>query len=567
MNDLEALQQLERLTQEGGTHEIAASARELMERAAEGRFYVACVGQFKRGKSTLINALLGHAVLPTGVVPVTAVPTVIRSGEPSARVQLRESGWQPIRLADLADYITEERNPGNTKGVVAAEVFLRAPLLGTGLCLVDTPGLGSVFEASTAAARAFVPHIDAAVVVLGADPPISADELALVSEAAEHMSDLLFVINKMDRVPHAERQEAIAFTQRVLRERLGRSADHLFEVSALAALSGEGDAGAWSSLVAALDHLAATRRAALVGSAVRRGIERLAARLAYALQEERAALTRPLDDTERRVEALRQVGAGAERALAELGPLLSGEQARLRQRFAEARQRFLDRVLPVAHEELQHRLAALATPRGRLPRAAALEAANVVARTQLDPWLVEAERDAEATYESVMGRFVELGRDLLTRLGHLAGREGMARLLRHEPEEGFRTKRGFYFHHLLHRHGRLAPWRRFLELVLPAPAVQRRTVQAAVRYLDDLLAVNAMRVEGDLNDRVQEGRRQFEAEMARLLRDALAAAEQALVRARQAQAAGEDGVRAALTTVDRRLDEVQQLRSTASRAA
>jgi hypothetical protein len=328
-------------------------------------------------------------------------------------------------------------------------------------------------------------------------------------------------------------------------------------VSALAALSGEGERGAWPMLMAALDHWASTRRVALVGGAVRRGIERLAVRLTYSLQQERAALTRPLEETEQRVEALRHVGAGAERALAELGPLLTGEQARLRQRFAAARQQFLDRTLPVARNALQHRLAALTTPGGRLSRAAAFEAASATARAQLDPWLVEAERDAEATYERVMRRFGELGRDLLTRLGHMTEPEDAALVFRSDPEEGFRTKRGFYFHYLLHRHGSLTPWRRLMALVLPTRVAQRHTAEAAARYLDDLIVVNAMRVEGDLNDRVQEGRRQFEAEVARLLGDVLAAAEQALARAREARAAGEDGVRTALATVDRLLDEVQ----------
>ena len=65
------------LAQELGAEPVAEEARELATRVSEGRFYVACIGQFKRGKSTLLNALVGHEVVPTGFVPVTAVPTVI----------------------------------------------------------------------------------------------------------------------------------------------------------------------------------------------------------------------------------------------------------------------------------------------------------------------------------------------------------------------------------------------------------------------------------------------------------------------------------------------------------
>src|ERR1039457_2111733 len=68
------LLRLRRLAQELGAEPVAEEASELAARVSEGRFYVACVGQFKRGKSTLLNALVGHAVVPTGLFPVTRVP-------------------------------------------------------------------------------------------------------------------------------------------------------------------------------------------------------------------------------------------------------------------------------------------------------------------------------------------------------------------------------------------------------------------------------------------------------------------------------------------------------------
>jgi len=89
MDGASRLLQLGRLAQELGAEPVAEEARELAARVSEGRFYVACVGQFKRGKSTLLNALVGHEVVPTGFVPVTAVPTVIRFGDkPHARVRM-----------------------------------------------------------------------------------------------------------------------------------------------------------------------------------------------------------------------------------------------------------------------------------------------------------------------------------------------------------------------------------------------------------------------------------------------------------------------------------------------
>ena len=221
--DSNDLQRLADLAESFGAERVVNDARALAERIAEGRFYVACVGQFKRGKSTLLNALVGEAVLPTGVVPVTTVPTVLRYGQPSARVQTANRSWTSIQLSEVEQYVSEEHNPENAKGVTGVEVFVPAPLLGSGMCFVDTPGLGSVFAGNTAATQDFIPHIDAALVVVGADPPISGEELAIVETVAKQVSDLLFVLNKADRVTERERSAAIKFARKLLESRLRRS--------------------------------------------------------------------------------------------------------------------------------------------------------------------------------------------------------------------------------------------------------------------------------------------------------------------------------------------------------
>src|ERR1039458_8551640 len=128
-------------------------------------------------------------------------------------------------------YVNEENNSENKIGVSAVEVFLPSPLLASGMCLVDTPGIGSVFAGNTMTTREFVPHVDAAIVVLGADPPISGEELSLVEEVARHVEMLFFVLNKADRLPPEECAEAARFAERVLKERLGSKATPLLLVS------------------------------------------------------------------------------------------------------------------------------------------------------------------------------------------------------------------------------------------------------------------------------------------------------------------------------------------------
>ena len=217
------------LAQELGAEPVAEEARELTARISEGRFYVVCVGQFKRGKSTLLNALVGHKVVPTGFIPVTAVPTVIRFGdEPHARVRVRDGSWRDIAMTDLKEYVTEELNPENKRAVEGAEVFVPSPLLSSGMCFVDTPGLGSVFTGNTATTQAFIPHIDAALVVVGADPPIAGEELALVEAVGKRVQDLILVINKADRTSDPERAAAAKFTRAILEKRLHRPMGDVF---------------------------------------------------------------------------------------------------------------------------------------------------------------------------------------------------------------------------------------------------------------------------------------------------------------------------------------------------
>ena len=216
-----ALLRLAELAEEFEAEQVAADARSVAERVSEGRFYVACIGQFKRGKSSVLNALIGESLLPTGVVPVTAVPTIVRyGGHTAARVRFEAGGWSEIPVKAVDEYVSEEKNPENAKHVAALEIFVRSPLLGTGMCFVDTPGLGSVFTGNTAATKAFIPHIDAALVVIGADPPLAGEELVLVETVSRHVHDLIIAVNKADRTTDEERAAAVAFARRQLEKRL-----------------------------------------------------------------------------------------------------------------------------------------------------------------------------------------------------------------------------------------------------------------------------------------------------------------------------------------------------------
>jgi GTP-binding protein EngB required for normal cell division len=148
-----------------GQQDLLARAQDLRDKLAAEQFNLVVLGQFKRGKSTLINALLGADLLPTAV----AFPSVV-----------------------LMD----------------------------GVRLVDTPGVGSVFAGNTGTTLDYLPEADAAIFLLAADQPISQAELEFLQAVRQHAAKFFFVLNKIDYLSERELKESMEFSARVISESL-----------------------------------------------------------------------------------------------------------------------------------------------------------------------------------------------------------------------------------------------------------------------------------------------------------------------------------------------------------
>jgi predicted GTPase len=532
----------------------------LAARVSEGRFYLACIGQFKRGKSTLINALVGERILPVGFVPVTAVPTVIRYGaHKKARIQFRDGAWQQIDASDLDQYVSEEHNPENAKGVEGAEVFVPSDLLSTGMCLVDTPGLGSVFAGNTATTQAFIPHIDAALVVVGSDPPLAGEELVLVEAVGRQVQHLILVLNKADRASEAEKAAAVRFTKQVLEKRLHHSVGPVFEVSATDQLERRGPEREWGKLLAALELLVKDSGRQLIQAACERGIERLSEQLLAIINEEREALERPIEESERRIAMMKETIAQAERSMRDLGFLWMAEQQHLSDTFVDRHKKFLASVLPQASNEFERALHS--TPRSFGPsyRRATMREAQEIARRYVLPWL-RIEQDAgDQAYRKVAGRFVEMANDFLKKLAE-AGIPELARMPHAlDPETGFRTRSEFSFRDYIQIAQPSSPVRWLADLVLGLVWARGVIRGEGREFLDRLMEVNCSRVQNDVLNRVQESRGQLDVEIRKLLHEISRIAVEALTHAREARAAGTASVEAAVLRLDRLEREIVSL--------
>jgi len=556
---VEALTRLGDIAEELGESATAADVRQLVTRISEGRFFVACIGQFKRGKSTLLDALVGEAILPTGVVPVTSVPTVLRYGSQRAARVLIASKWQTILPEELAQYVSEELNPENEKCVEGVEVFLPAPLLAHGMCLVDTPGIGSVFAGNTVTTTEFIPQIDAAILVVGADPPISGEELALMETVAANVDEVKVVLNKIDRVSPAEREQATAFAMRVLEGRLKRSVGRIYEVSALNRLKHAPGADDWDTLVNDLGRLAGKSGEAMTHAAAELGIRRTSSWLQRSVKERLCALQEPIANSEQRIGHLRQTASRAEESLRDLGALFSADQMRVSTALQLRRKAFLKQTIPQAGEEFERESHSVGVHAGPARRRELMALAQAIARRHVMPWLDTEEAQAEQLYLSVTQRFITLVNELLQRIATEQAGDFADLPKSVDEEQGFRTRSRFYFHDMITVAEPVSPLLYVADVVMGALHVQRWFLCDGLQFLERLLETNAARVQGDVEQRVVESRVRLESEVRRLLRDVSATAEHALSEARELMSAGSAAVNGEVDRLHRLRSELERL--------
>jgi predicted GTPase len=548
------------LAQELEAESVAEEARELAARVSEGRFYVACIGQFKRGKSTLLNALVGHEVVPTGFVPVTAVPTVIRFGDQlHARARLHDGSWQDVAISDLKEYVTEELNPENKKGVDGAEVFVPSPLLSSGMCFVDTPGLGSIFTGNTATTQAFIPHIDAALVVVGADPPIAGEELALVESIGTQIQDLILVINKADRTTDPERAAAAQFTRNILEKRLHRPMGEVFEVSAADRMDNHGPLRDWEKLLASLHDLVEDSGRNLVRAACDRGIQRLSEQLLAIISEDRDALQRPIEESERRIELMNQTISEAKRSMRELNFLFMAEQHRISDLFVDRHRRFFRSAWMESETEFGEGLLPIPLGFGPHYRRRLMHLAQEISRRKVMPWLKPEQEEGERQYRIVALRFVEMGNNFLKKLAD-AGLSELTRMPHAlDPEKGFRVRSRFTFEDFIGTAQPPSPLRWLADVFLPFVGARKVITNDARAFLRHLLEVNSSRVQNDILNRIQESRDRLEVEIRKLLHEISRIAEQALDRARKVKEEGATAVQSAVERLNRLEPEISAL--------
>jgi hypothetical protein len=194
--------------------DLTARLEQTRARLLDGRTRVLVVGEFKQGKSLLVNGLVAAPVCPTFDDVATSVPTVVRHAEKVGVALVRTVGSADgearverieIPAAELAAHVCEQGNPGNREGWSHAEVGVPRQVLAGGLEIVDTPGVGGLQSVHGAATTAELPSADAVLLVSDAAQEYTAPELEFLKHAASVCPNVACVITKTDLYPEWRR--------------------------------------------------------------------------------------------------------------------------------------------------------------------------------------------------------------------------------------------------------------------------------------------------------------------------------------------------------------------------
>ncbi|MHB8325176.1 MAG: dynamin family protein [Candidatus Dormibacteria bacterium] len=403
---VDRLRRLGEFIGESGDQAVAADISGAAERLSQGRLTLAVLGEFKRGKSTLINSLLEAPVLPVGVVPMTSVPLRVEySEEAAAEVQFETGSQLSIGLDELFAYGTETGNPHNRKGVAGLSIRHPAAILRQGVILVDTPGIGSVHAHNTQVAYDHLRHADAAIFVLSIDSPASLAEVEFLKAAREQVGRIFFVLNKADLLTPEELQQSAQFVRGVLTEAGGSQDLRLFPLSARFHDRG------YTDLVAALEHFLVQERGEFLLARAQAVARRGVGSGRNAINLERAALSLSSADSAHRVALLDERLTEIGRRRLEVEENLAGDLKRLVALVVDPslgrfRQAGSERVAEIVEVEL----ASPAPDRAhRLERALARTARELVG-----VWLTELEGELDAGLTEVALRHSQRTNQLIS---------------------------------------------------------------------------------------------------------------------------------------------------------
>ncbi len=284
----------------------------------EGELSVAVVGEINRGKSTFLNALMGEEVFPSRTMVCTAGVTVLDHGEePRAEVIYKDDTTEEIDLSgtEPAQALKEvvSRSNKDVQDIQVTRVWYPNPFTGNGLVLVDTPGVNDPDHWREEITYSYLAEADAVIMLLDPMQPLSASETEFLDSKIldRSISNLIFVVNKIDDVPRADREDALDRVEEILSEHVPNPT--VYPVAAKPALeakqTGDEDKLKGTGMLefeeGLMDFLAKGRGGLLLRTKVQKGLDHLA-HIQDTVQQRRAALDAEKGEVEKQLSDARE---------------------------------------------------------------------------------------------------------------------------------------------------------------------------------------------------------------------------------------------------------------------
>ena len=300
---VDAFQELDRIAGDLGASSLKRTIGQgLVRKLEEDRFHLVVVGEFNHGKTTLMNALLGRAILPVGVTPTTATIHHIRwATAPEAFVVSTRGERRALPFDDIKRFATGGNQPLDE--VDHLEIGYPAPLLTEEIVLVDTPGVNDLSLQRADVTYNYIPRADAVLFLLDAGQLLTESERVFLNDKLLKGSrdKIIFVVTKWDLLSPAEQTEALDYARSRLSSLVRNPV--VFPVGAEAALAGSSDGGL-PQLVAYLKRFLAEERGnILLDNALGEGL-RAAGLLLKGMDAKRRGIHMSGEEIDRRIAAL-----------------------------------------------------------------------------------------------------------------------------------------------------------------------------------------------------------------------------------------------------------------------
>lgn len=552
--------------------------KETRERLSKEVFTLVILGEFKRGKSTFINALLGENLLPVAIVPLTAVPTIIQYNNTfsdSAQVIFLNGDKLEINIQEIVKYVTEKENPANKKSVKEVHVNLSNPFLEQGVVIVDTPGVGSVYEHNTGSAYAYLPRSDAGIFIISVDAPLSKTEIEYLKDVRKYVQRIFFLINKSDIASAEDLQDVLDFTRTILKDIFKENEIELLPISARLALEAKAENNPQKLLSSGMQDFEEKLNSFIETSKSKLIREITCARSLRILSELELQLNifcRAVQDTEQglneKIGRFNEGLANLEQEREDCIYLLYREVDRLREEVEFNMASFRKQREPSLIEQMEEYAGELNMSS---PRDAALQLKKQVqdiVRDTLEQKRMDEKEILEGKFKSVASRFFDRIEKIVDQLMDMSAEIFQVKFEKASSKEYILGDRSFYFHFA--DHPTFVPLLEDLLPtvgILPGKMLLRHLINRAKKMLPELFERNCGRVRVSLGEGLKEEVRDVAGEL-RLRSDAVAQGlNLALQKALQQKQASREQNEKALSNWEKQNQRLIEIKETLKRLA